>query len=120
MKIFVMENVNTHQQTKKGDMPLKGKIIFGLVLIAIYAALFHFLLWPGFKLSHESKNWPSVQGQIDTAAVLYHNGQVYRSEELWQNLGRHSDDEEWSFHVLVKYSYTVGQEAFVSDQVHLR
>jgi hypothetical protein len=115
-----MENSMNHQQTNKGEMSPKGKIIFGLVLIAIYAVLFHFLLWPGFKVSLESKNWPSVQGQMDTAAVLYHNGQVYRSEDLWQNLGRHSDDEEWSFHVLVKYSYVLGQEEFVSDLVRLR
>jgi hypothetical protein len=114
-----MEHLKNNQESSKKEISSGGKIIFGLALIAIYAALFHFLLWPGFKLSLESKNWPTVKGQIESAEVLYHNGQTYRSEELWQNLGRHSDDE-WSFHVHVKYNYAVGQDEFVSDQVRLR
>jgi hypothetical protein len=112
-----MNNLNNNQ---KKEMSAKGKIFFGVALIAIYAALFHFLLWPGFKLSLDSKNWPTVKGQIESAEVLYHNGQTYRSEALWQNLGRHSDDDEWRFHVYVKYSYVVGKDEFVSDQVRLR
>jgi hypothetical protein len=115
-----MEHLKNNQESSKKEISSGGKIIFGLALIAIYAALFHFLLWPGFKLSLESKNWPTVKGQIESAEVLYHNGQTYRSEELWQNLGRHSDDDEWSFHVHVKYNYAVGQDEFVSDQIRLR
>ncbi|GAO27823.1 DUF3592 domain-containing protein [Geofilum rubicundum] len=112
--------MKNNKESSKKETSSKGKIFFGMALIAIYAALFHFLLWPGFKLSLDSKNWPTVKGQIESAEVLYHNGQTYRSEELWQNLGRHSDDDEWRFHVYVKYSYAVGQDEFVSDQVCLR
>jgi hypothetical protein len=115
-----METLKNNPESGKKEMSSGGKIIIGLALIAIYAALFHFLLWPDFKLSLDSKNWPTVKGKIESAEVLYHNGQIYRSEELWQNLGRHSTEDEWSFHVHVKYSYAVGQEEFVSDQVRLR
>lgn len=110
----------SQDMNEKKALSPKGRIILGLVLIAVYATLFHFLLWPGLKLSLESKKWPTVNGQIAEVNLLYHNGQVYRSEELWQNNGRHVNADEWSFHVQVKYQYVVEGEKYVNDQVRIR
>lgn len=111
------------QELNKPNKPatedeIKGRLIFGPIMIAIGIALLLFWSYPKIKKSNEIKSWKQTQGTITEAIIVAHRDGTdcvlgRKSPE------RYANDEGVKFRVEIEYIYLVDSIEYSSRKRHI-
>lgn len=100
------------------ELGAKGRIIFGLIMIALGTAIFIFASLPKLQKAKETRTWSKTEGEIiEVQMVAHHNG---HDEVLGRkNPERYMNDENVKFRIETRYTYQVNDAAYSSKKRHL-
>lgn len=105
-------------ETDKGNKPatqdeIKGRLIFGPLMIVIGIALLLFWSYPKIQKSKEINSWEQTEGKITEAIIVAHNdgNDCVLGRK---NPEHHINDEGVKFRIEIEYNYQVDTLEYTS------
>lgn len=108
------EKVKNNKPPTKNE--IKGRLIFGPIMIIGGVLLVLFLSFPKYKMAKETLSWPTTQGEITEVTILAHkDGEHQRFHSL-----EHYDREEGiRFRLIPYYKFTIDANSYENSRIHL-
>lgn len=95
---------------------IKGRLIFGPIMIIGSILLVLFLSYPKYKMAKETMNWPTTQGEITEVTILAHKDGVH---QRFHSLEHYDREEGIRFRLIPYYKYAVDSNSYENSRIHL-
>jgi len=112
---MALQKVKSNKPPTKDE--IKGRLIFGPIMIIGGILLVMFASYPKLQKANESKSWEQTQGEIIDVTIIAHkdgHAQVRPTD-----LQRYRNDEGNKYRVDIKYKYLVDTTWYTNDRKDL-
>ena len=109
-----LEKVKNNKPPTKDE--IKGRLIFGLIMIIGSILLVLFLSYPKYKMAKETLSWPTTQGEITEVTILAHKDGVH---QRFHSLEHYDREEGIRFRLIPYYKYTIDANSYENSRIHL-
>lgn len=109
-----LEKVKNNKPPTKDE--IKGRLIFGPIMIIGGVLLVLFLSYPKYKMAKETQTWPTTKGKITNVTILAHKDGEH---QRFHSLEYYDGKEDIRFRLIPYYEYTVNSELYKNSRVHL-